>query len=217
MNEVSDAPVRETLPVSIASDETVLNVCDAIKGSLQEVSANTSLVLILSRLDELSEALIDELAWQYHVDFYDQTYDIAQKRELVRKALEHHRHKGTAGVVQDVVSILFENAKVEEWFDYGGQPYHFRIIVVTGPIPVVGRFNKLLEIVWEAKNVRSWCDFVQFHREESSELYFGGANGIHKRFEFTSDITQSITVNTPLYFGGAGSVWKQVEVAGDFR
>lgn len=38
---------------------------------LQTINEKAELVLLLPRLDQLPENLVDELAWQYHVDFYD--------------------------------------------------------------------------------------------------------------------------------------------------
>ena len=106
MNKVDDIPLKETLPDSIRKDQTVQDICDAIKKEMQAVNRATGYCLLLPRLDELSEALLDELAWEYHVDFYDQTLPIEQKREMVRQAIESHRKKGTAAVVRNVVSII---------------------------------------------------------------------------------------------------------------
>ena len=61
--------IKSTLPSSISQDKTVQNICDAISLKVQELNRHVELVLLLPRRDDLSEALIDELAWQYHVDF----------------------------------------------------------------------------------------------------------------------------------------------------
>lgn len=71
MNELHNLNLKELLPSSIAGDETVRNICDAIVEKLQMINEKANLVLLLPRLDQLPENLVDELAWQYHVDFYD--------------------------------------------------------------------------------------------------------------------------------------------------
>lgn len=214
MNKVDDIPLKETLPDSIRKDRTVQDICDAIKKEMQAVSRAAGYCLLLPRLDELSETLLDELAWEYHVDLYDQNYDIGQKRELVRQALENHRKKGTAAVVRNVVSIILEDGRVEEWFQYGGEPYHFRVILILGPMASEDTIQKLVDTVYAVKNVRSWLDYVQFHRESEGRIYFGGANTLHKKIEITSDISQKITVNTKIYFNGANTIHKKVYTSG---
>lgn len=214
MNKVDDIPLKETLPDSIRKDQTVQDICDAIKKEMQAVSRAAGYCLLLPRLDELSEALLNELAWEYHVDFYDQTMPIDQKREMVRQALENHRKKGTAAVVLNVVSIILEDGRVEEWFQYGGEPYHFRVILILGPMASEDTIQKLVDTVCAVKNVRSWLDYVQFHRESEGRIYFGGANTVHKRVEITSDITQQMTVNTKLYFAGANTLHRDIQVSG---
>lgn len=214
MNKVDDIPIKETLPDSIRKDRTVQDICEAIEKEMQAVNRATGYCLLLPRLDELSEALLDELAWEYHVDFYDQTLPIEQKREMVRQAIESHRKKGTAAVVRNVVSIIIQDGRVEEWFQYGGEPYHFRVILIMGPMASEETIQKLVDTIYAVKNVRSWLDYVQFHRESEGRIYFGGANAVHKRVEITSDITQQIIVNTKLYFNGANTIHKKVYTSG---
>lgn len=215
MNDLDDIPLKETLPDSIRKDQTVQDICDALKEEMRAVNQATGYCLLLPRLDELSEALLDELAWEYHVDFYDQTLPVDQKREMVRQALENHRKKGTAAVVRSVVSIILEDGRVEEWFQYGGEPYHFRVILIMGPMASEDTIQKLVDTVYAVKNVRSWLDYVQFHRESEGNIYFGGANTVHRHVEITSDISQRITVGTKLYFGGANTMHKAFHISGN--
>lgn len=112
------------------------------------------------------------------------------------------------------MSIILEDGRVEEWFQYGGEPYHFRVILILGPMASEETIQKLVDTVYAVKNVRSWLDYVQFHRESEGHIYFGGANTVHKRVEITSDITQQMTVNTKLYFAGANTLHRDIQVSG---
>lgn len=215
MNNLDDIPLKETLPDSIWKDRTVQDICDALKKEMQAVNQAAAYCLLLPRLDELSEALLDELAWEYHVDFYDQTLSVDQKREMVRMALENHRKKGTAAVVRSVVSIILEDGRVEEWFQYGGEPYHFRVILIMGPMASEATIQTLVDTIYAVKNVRSWLDYVQFHRESEGRICFGGANTLHRHVEITSDISQRITVGKKLYFGGANTMHKTFHISGN--
>lgn len=112
MLELKDNALQRILPSSISGDATVKDIVQAISGRLAQLGEQAELVLILPRLKKLPEEIVDELAWQYHVDFYDVSADITKKRELVRKAIARHRYKGTPAAVEEVCSAAFDTAEV---------------------------------------------------------------------------------------------------------
>ena len=71
MRKLSDIVLQEIAPPSINRDKNVQAVCAVIDVEMRNLAQQTRFVLLLPRLDELPEELVDELAWQYHVDFYD--------------------------------------------------------------------------------------------------------------------------------------------------
>lgn len=73
---------------------------------------------ILDLPDDFSE-LVDILAWQFHVDFYDATKDLDFRKRLVQMAIEWHRTKGTVSLVQEVIDTYWKSgAVIEEWWEY---------------------------------------------------------------------------------------------------
>jgi phage tail P2-like protein len=111
--------------------------------------------LALSRI--VNETLIDLLAWQFHVDFYEPGLPVKIKRELVLKSLDWHYRKGTPSVVEEIVSTVFSRAKIEEWYEYGGRPYRFRIATEEQK-PDSDAVRKLIRAVNSVKNTRSFLD-----------------------------------------------------------
>ena len=108
MLELKDNALQRILPSSISGDATVKDIVQAISGRLAQLGEQAELVLILPRLKKLPEEIVDELAWQYHVDFYDVAAGLTKKRELVRKAIARHRYKGTPAAVEEVCSAAFD-------------------------------------------------------------------------------------------------------------
>ena len=132
LNLDDTAIIKQTLPDSIAPDQKVRDICDSIQPHFDKFHADIMKVLLLPNLDKLSEALVDELAWQYHVDFYRDNYPIETKRKLVRTAIERHRLKGTPVAVEEIVRTVYQDAVVEEWFEWDdGEPYWFRILLTA--------------------------------------------------------------------------------------
>ena len=67
----------------------------------------------------LDSTLIDILAWQMHVDFYDHTQPLTTRRELVFNSIQWHHRKGTVALLQEVLDFFFPGgATIQEWFEY---------------------------------------------------------------------------------------------------
>lgn len=164
LNLYDDSTIKQTLPESIKHDQEVRDISDSIQPKFDKAYDDILNVLLLPRLDELSEALLDELAWQYHVDFYRDNYTLATKRALIRSAIERHRIKGTPAVVEEVVRTCYQNAVVEEWFEWdGGDPYYFRVLLrAETPAPPLN-LTEVLALIDAYKSYRSWLEGIYYH------------------------------------------------------
>ena len=167
MNEIYHVSLKEILTSSISSDEKVQRTAKAIEENLNTVSRLIPAAAVYARIDELPESVLDALAWQLHVDVYDEDMSLAQKRKLVKNAIKDHKYKGTPCAVKSVVEVLLNYAKVEEWYEYGGSPFHFRVSGESGPIPNGDKLQRLVDAINEVKNVRSWLDGVSFQRRKT--------------------------------------------------
>jgi len=64
--------------------------------------------------------------------------------------------------VASLVSAIFGSGAVQEWFEYGGEPYYFKVI--TGNLAVTGtEVQNFAAAVKSAQNVRSWMDPVEIN------------------------------------------------------
>lgn len=185
MHDLSNNVLQKILPTSIGSDATVKDIVEAISGRLVELDAQAECVLLLPRLNKLEEAVVDELAWQYHVDFYESTLSISKKRALVKRAIAQHRYKGTTAAVEEVCSDIFKNAVVREWYDYdGGEAYHFRVRVAQESVPDESTIASLTKAIKACKNTRSWLDNIEFWYQPQGTVYCAGVVCRHKKISF---------------------------------
>ena len=203
MLKLQDESLQQILPPSIAYDKTVQNIVQAINEKLLLIDRQTELILLLPRLDELSETLVDELAWQYHVDFYDYTADIDKKRALVRNAIAWHRYKGTPAAVEEVCTAVFKSARVFEWFQYGGEPYHFQVRLIEEGVPDEKVIDNLERAIKVTKNTRSWLDGLSFYRELLATIYLAKAMWVHKSVSIYPSKFKMPDVNANVYIGNA--------------
>lgn len=173
MRDLLSLSLLNILPSSISSDDTVIAAAKALDGEFQDATKAIESVAIIPNIRNIVDsALIDLLAWQFHTDFYDPTLPLETRRDLVLKALLWHFRKGTPAVVEEIVRTVYKDAKVTEWFEYGGDPYFFRVSTlseVTDPADI----DVILKAVWAVKNTRSWLEFIQAVIESWLLLYHG--------------------------------------------
>ncbi len=172
MADLYTVSLLDILPDNLKADPQVQALAEAITPELQAIARAIDECLFLPRLDELPEDVVDLLAWQYHVDFYDTSLSLEQKRRLVKESFQWHKRKGTPWAVEQVVSIVFPGAKVAEWFDYGGDPYHFRV-ETEQPLTESTDIDRLIRLINATKNLRSWLDNITIKRTITNGLYFG--------------------------------------------
>lgn len=187
MKKVDDVLVTDLLPSSLARSEVVRDVAQACGASLHDVVGRMSELLIYSRIDKLEESVIDDLAWQFHVDFYDTGLTLAQKRALVKSAIKDHKYKGTPWAVKSVVKAIRGDVVLQRWDQYNGDAYHFRVNGFGGEMVTADELTRLVTAINSAKNCRSWLDGVSFDRDVSAS----------KRLAMSFLVTKSVTIPIP--------------------
>ena len=162
VEEFKTLSLLDILPESIRGDPQIEAAASALDAELQAVTEDIKENLLISRIDELPEKVLDLLAWQWHVDFYRPLgMDIDTKRRLIRESIAWHRIKGTPAAVEKVLAAAFVESWVEEWYEYGGSPGYFRVTisdVITDPEEQAN----ILAAINSAKNERSWLEALRY-------------------------------------------------------
>lgn len=169
---LNDIDLTRLLPQFMREDRYANAFAYAVQSKLIEVSLAIQHAKIYSRIDSLAEEILDELAWQFNVVEYRTDFDISIKRELIKRCMESHYKRGTVEAVEDVVLKIFGDAEVEEWFNYGGEPYHFRIHT-SNTSATDEMIRELTKIVKETQNVRSYLEAVIVEIIQSMTMYIG--------------------------------------------
>lgn len=136
-----------------------------LAGALEARWDEAALAILYPRIDELSETILDILAYDFKVDWWDRTYSIEEKRRTLKDSWRVHRMMGTKAAVETALGAVFHSVYVEEWFEYaGGEPYHFRILIKVGEAEIFDRekHKQVISRVAYYKNLRSWMDVVRY-------------------------------------------------------
>lgn len=118
-------------------------------------------VIRRSVLANMSPAgLLPWLAWDRSVDEYVDSWPEEVKRQVIAGSFAYHAIKGTPAALKRALAQLNFETTVTEWFEYGGEPYLFRIafnIAENGTLSET-EFRALFRLIFAAKNVRSFLD-----------------------------------------------------------
>jgi phage tail P2-like protein len=195
-------PIRQSrlidaCPPSIADDVNVQAVCEALDRQFRELIDDINQTIILPAIDTITDdKLLDLLAWQLHVDFYDAAAPVALKQLVIKSSLDWHTRKGTVQLIQDVCDQFFPpgSATVQEWFEYkipfppnypdetpdaNGWNWHdryrFRILIDQEVIDPVAE-ARVAQIVRAYKPLTRWDEGIIRARRSDLEIWWAAVS-----------------------------------------
>ena len=156
------------LPEALHNDENMLALATSIAGELSTLSDDTALAAIYVNIDTLPEDVLDTLATDFKVDWWSADYTLDEKRRTLKTSWFVRRRLGTKSAVERALSAIYEDSQVVEWFDYDGEPYHFRLVIPVDEAALdPAKHSTVLTLVEYYKNLRSVLDNIEYHGASS--------------------------------------------------
>lgn len=165
--------ILSSLPSVLAEDKEMQALGSAIADVLSSRVREIDTLSIYPHIDEMPEELLDILAYDFKVDWWDYGYSLDEKRSTMKKSWYVHKHMGTPASVKAALSAFYPGTILEEWWQYNGAPYHFRIkipIDQSSIDPV--KHNIVMGLVRFYKNLRSVLDSVEYYGSSGSTTYY---------------------------------------------
>lgn len=191
-NAGTQANLLRQFPLALQMDKQMQIMATVLAAALAKRWPEAELGILYPAIDQLPEAVLDILAYDLKVDWYDYGYSIEEKRRTLKDAWKVHRIKGTKAAVETAISAIYPNTTVEEWFEYeGGKPYHFRLRINISDDDVDSeRMRRVLERLRYYKNLRSHNDGIHYFMEpETMTVYVWiGCPGLHETMETAVDV-----------------------------
>jgi len=131
---------------------------------------------LMSAVDSLEERILDYLAVELRTPAYEDSLPLDTKRTLIKGTLPFYAKLGTPAAVDWVINTIFGNGGIEEWFDYGGEPHHFRICAILDHhVFKLKELEHLVRTVSHVKRLSSWLDEIIFTLAPvTATLHVGG-------------------------------------------
>lgn len=127
---------------------------------------------IWSDLDGVNPRYYDQIAKTARASYYKSEYDDKKKLGIIKSAVMTRRHSGSVKAVEELVSKAFYYADFIPWYEYNGEPYHFKIIIKDEPDSESKQLFE--EMLKKTKAARSIIDGVEIDSDKlSMQLYTG--------------------------------------------
>lgn len=175
--------IEKWVPRFILNDKNGYALARAIEAALQKMNDIIAEgVGCVMDFDTMPEWRLDELAWETNC-LYDYGADIEKKRAWVRNAVPYYRLFGTPQAVYQYLAGYFGSIDLEENWQYGGEPYHFRVTVEGDWTAENEAWAR--RAIHEAKNVRSVLDSFRI----GTRCYIGMTAECEERARFGYPMT----------------------------
>lgn len=212
-SDIYSVDFTRSLPTTLKDDPEINALGRAIAEQLQITARQIRQNIIYARIDELDEQTLDILAYDLHVDWYDHSYPIEVKRQTIKDSVKIHRRLGTKYAVETALGAVFPGTRVEEWFEYNGDPYTFRVIInATENGVTAAQQAAVLERVIFYKNLRSHLEAVRFKVEKKTAVHVVGYHSIGTRMEVWPYLAEDIETSGTLFVGGSLSLARRLEI-----
>ena len=164
-------------PAFLRTDPPTMAICNALQPVFELMRDRLVLLQIYTNIDGLSEDVLDQIAIGWTVSWYPATGTLAEKREVIKSALQVFMYRGTAWAVKEAVRAAFGEATVMEWFEYGAAESLFKILV-SDETATSTRAVEFLRTLDRSKNLSSHLDEIVLLSASDAPLRWGCASVI---------------------------------------
>lgn len=174
MTELYDGLITDLLNNGMRYNPETIAVAYAIREEKRRIMALAARTRLMSAIDTLDERILDILAVELRTPAYQDSFPLDVKRTLVKWTLPFYAKLGTPAAVNWLIQTIFGAGHMEEWFDYEGDPHHFRAYVGNDGSSTITQENlrEFRRMVASVKRLSSWLDdIVTFTTMEPAKVY----------------------------------------------
>lgn len=174
---LSNVNLLELIPINLRDDPDIIAASAATDKEFQLMVQKITRCYTIANVDNVEEIILDHLAAEMNVDFYSTKFSVDIKRNLVKNGYLYKYNKGTSAILEESLSTIFSRAKLEEWWEYGGEPYMFRIQILEVDNEgiteeMLWRLNNLIKVL---KNARSWLDGINIYLTGRGKMHIASS------------------------------------------
>ncbi len=196
MTRLIQGELLDLIPEPLKSDTDVIAISYALQMAMAELLKYSVNTRMYADVDHVSEDILDYMAVEMRLAYYDESFSVETKRELIKNSFISYMEAGTKTSVQDLITTVFGYGEVVEWFDFteGEQiPGYFDI--ETGAQLTPELFEMFTKVIESVKNESSHLRRIGIEREIDGNLYLGTGVIASPRYVVTQLISDQVDIN----------------------
>lgn len=116
---------------------------------------NLPSIRIIKDIDNVPSQFLPFIAWQKSVDYWDETWQEALKRKVIKESRELHRLKGTPAAIKKALEPFGYEVTLIEWFK-------------AEPNLIPGTFNLELNVIGKILNAETYSEINRLVSESKA-------------------------------------------------
>ena len=174
MIDYENGEVIDLLPALMKYDSDIKAISYALRKGKEKMILYTEQTKLLANIDALPEEIIDLLSLEPNSHYYDQNFELEQKRKIIRSTLGWYMRAGTVEAVEEMMQVVFGSGGAVEWYDFTdaiGEPGQFD--VYTDTILTQELIEQMLLILKRVKKASAHLRHLNIKREHNTKVEFG--------------------------------------------
>ena len=160
MIKLSGSRFTDIMPENLASQVETKAFAYAVGRQIEKLCAYSDAARTYASIATMPEWLLDYMAVELRTPSYDENYSLKTKRALIQGSILFYTQMGTPAAVNRIIETIFETGYIEEWYEYDGDPHHFRAYVGDGGEVGPGELEEFRRVLSSVKRLSSWLDDI---------------------------------------------------------
>lgn len=170
---IDNPNMLKLLPQFMRGDEANMALAHAMDALLAEPAKRSRILRKWDQIDNMNHAQLDEMAWEFNIDWWDSAFSLETKRAVIKTCYRMHEKRGTKWAVEELITSAFGMGKVEPWFEYGGDPFWFKI--KTSATLTKDGMAYFLSMSDKVKSARDHVEMIEVTRTIDQPMHAGTA------------------------------------------
>lgn len=171
MINLYDSNITDILPEVLSEKPEAAALGYAVKMAARRFLDYCEGISVYAVIDKAPDSVLDMLAAELDAPYYDYMLETEKKRKIIINTLIWYISAGTPKAVEELVKNVLGTGEVKEWFEYGDEPYYFK--VMTEEVMTEQVHEQFSSMINRVKNVRSHMRGIEVKRKTAQQIYAG--------------------------------------------
>lgn len=208
MIDLRDGKITDLINNQMAYNPETMSIGYAILQEKQRLMSLVDRTRLMAVVENLDEWVLDYLAVELRAPAYEDSFPIEVKRELIAGTLPFYAKLGTPKAINWATQTIFGGSQMQEWFEYGGEPYHFKMRVnITDDIFSFEKDRQVINAINVCKNLRSHLDSIEYFIKAPTALAYAGAVLLSHAGQVSVDLNPDVHWPRSAVGAAAGAVF----------